>query len=192
MNPSTGKCLRPRRARAVLWAWLLCAAGPAIAATPDPLLALVAERNALGDQVALSKWDSGKPVLDPVREAAVLDSVRGRAAARGLDPAAAAAFFAAQIEANKLVQYRLLQRWRARGQAPALPRPDLAALRMRLDRLQDELLAALAGSEELRARPDCAAVVSARLDAYAAAQRLDALHRLALVRGLGDFCALGR
>ncbi len=182
-----------RRRIALLWSLALWAAcSPVIAADIDNLLALVAERNALGDQVALSKWDSGKPVLDAVREAAVLEHVRTEAAARGLDADTAARFFAAQIEANKLVQYQLLQAWRVRGRAPSLPRPDLAALRVRLDRLEGELLATLARTEALRAAPDCPSVVSARLDAYAAAHRLDTLHRLALARGLGDICVVGR
>ncbi len=42
--------------------------------TLTTLLGKVAERNAIGDEVALSKWDTGKPVLDVSRETAVLQS----------------------------------------------------------------------------------------------------------------------
>ncbi|MEQ4574390.1 MAG: chorismate mutase [Gammaproteobacteria bacterium] len=153
-----------------------------------PLLERLAERNAIGDQVALSKWDSGKPVLDAAREAAVLQSVREQAPAHGLEPEPAARFFAAQIEANKLVQYQLLERWHRMGHAPDRPRPDLAALRTRLDRLQGELLDALARSASLRARPDCASAVAREAAAYARQRRLDDVHRVALGRSLGDFC----
>jgi chorismate mutase len=192
MDPSLSKASRARRMLALLWALALSVACPAIAADPDALLELVVERNALGDQVALSKWDSGKPVLDPVRETEVLQHVRTEAAARGLDADTAANFFAAQIEANKLVQYQLLQAWRASGRAPSGARPDLAVLRAHLDRLQDQLLMALARNAPLRTAPDCASTLSVRLDTYAAVHRLDTLHRTALVRGLGDFCAGSR
>lgn len=153
-----------------------------------PLLQRVIERNALGDEVALSKWDSGRPVLDAEREAAVLRAVGAAASVQGLDPALAARFFAAQIEANKLVQYQLLQLWQALGRAPARARPDLAALRLRLDRLQGELLTALAASAPLRMQPGCAAQVAGAVDAQARRAHLDEVHRVALGRSFGDFC----
>lgn len=156
--------------------------------TLAPLLDRVVERNAIGDQVALSKWDSGRPVLDAVREAAVLQNVREQAPAHGLDPDAAARFFAAQIEANKLVQYQLLEHWHLRGRAPDRPRPDLAALRARLDQLQGELLDALAQSAPLRGEPGCAALAARETEAYARQWQLDGVHRAALTRSLGDFC----
>ncbi|CAD7725377.1 hypothetical protein LMG31884_38260 [Xanthomonas hydrangeae] len=168
---------------------LLGCALPARSQPPlDPLLDRIVQRNAIGDAVALSKWDSGKPVLDQAREAAVLQSVRDQAAAHGLDADDAARFFAAQIEANKAVQYALLNHWRERGRAPDTARPDLATLRVRLDRLQGELLDALADVAPLRAAPECPASTARAAAHYAAQWQLDALHRAALVRGLGDFC----
>lgn len=129
----------------VLAVVLLGCALPARSQPPlAPLLDKIAERNAIGDAVALSKWDSGKPVLDQAREAAVLQNVRDQAPAHGLDPDDAARFFGAQIEANKSVQYALLNRWHERGRAPDTARPDLSTLRVRLDALQGELLDALA------------------------------------------------
>ena len=60
---------------------LLGCALPARSQPPlAPLLDKIVERNAIGDAVALSKWDSGKPVLDQAREAAVLQ--RGSSARR--------------------------------------------------------------------------------------------------------------
>ncbi|NIJ92839.1 chorismate mutase [Xanthomonas campestris] len=154
----------------------------------DPLLDRIVQRNAIGDAVALSKWDSGKPVLDQTREAAVLQSVREQAPAQGLDADDAARFFAAQIEANKSVQYALLNHWRERGRAPDTARPDLAGLRTRLDQLQGELLEALADVAPARAAPQCPANTAHAAARYAAQWQLDALHRAALVRSLGDFC----
>ncbi|KWV14314.1 chorismate mutase, partial [Xanthomonas translucens] len=138
----------PRALTALLaGAAMMGCAIPARSATPlDPLLDHIVERNAIGDQVALSKWDSGKPVLDATREAAVLANVRAQAPAHGVDADDAARFFGMQIESNKLVQYQLLARWRLRGRAPNQPRPDLTALRARLDQLQGEMLDALQAS----------------------------------------------
>ncbi|WP_311238809.1 MULTISPECIES: chorismate mutase [unclassified Xanthomonas] len=154
----------------------------------DPLLDRIVQRNAIGDAVALSKWDSGKPVLDQAREAAVLQSVRDQAPAHGLDADDAARFFAAQIEANKSVQYALLNHWHERGRAPDTARPDLAALRARLDQLQGELLDALADAAAARSAAQCSASTAHAAAHYAGQWQLDALHRAALVRGLGDFC----
>jgi len=162
---------------------------PARSATPiEPLLDRIVERNAIGDQVALSKWDSGKPVLDAAREAAVLAGVRAQAAAHGVDADDAARFFGMQIESNKLVQYQLLAQWRLRGYAPDRPRPDLAALRTRLDQLQGEMLDALQASAAARQAPDCPVATARAAEAYALRRRLDQVHRTALVRSLGDFC----
>lgn len=170
-------------------AMLMGCALPARSATPlEPLLDRIVERNAIGDQVALSKWDSGKPVLDATREAAVLASVRAQAPAHGVDPDDAARFFGMQIESNKLVQYELLSRWHLRGRAPNSPRPDLAALRARLDQLQGEMLDALQASAAVRQAPDCPATTARAAEAYALRWQLDQLHRTALVRSLGDFC----
>ncbi|MCC4620832.1 chorismate mutase [Xanthomonas cassavae CFBP 4642] len=154
----------------------------------DPLLGRIVQRNAIGDAVALSKWDSGKPVLDQTREAAVLLSVRDQASVHGLEPDDAVRFFAAQIEANKAVQYALLNHWHERGRAPETARPDLVALRTRLDQLQGELLDALAAAGPARAAPECPASTARAAAHYAAQWQLDALHRAALVRSLGDFC----
>ncbi|MCC8537657.1 chorismate mutase [Xanthomonas axonopodis pv. poinsettiicola] len=154
----------------------------------DPLLDRIVQRNAIGDAVALSKWDSGKPVLDQTREAAVLLSVRDQASAHGLEPDDAVRFFAAQIEANKAVQYALLNHWHERGRAPDTARPDLATLRTRLDQLQGELLDALAAAGPARAAPECPTSTARAAARYAAQWQLDALHRAALVRSLGDFC----
>ncbi|WP_255352362.1 chorismate mutase [Xanthomonas sp. MUS 060] len=132
-----------------------CAIPAARSSTPlEPLLDRIVARNAIGDQVALSKWDSGKPVLDSTREAAVLAKVREQAPAHGVDPDDAARFFGMQIESNKLVQYELLSRWHLRGRAPDRPRPDLNALRARLDQLQGEMLDALQASASLRQAPE--------------------------------------
>ena len=63
----------------------------------------------------------------PGREAALLEDVAARGVALGLDPAATRAFFAAQIEAAKLVQRADLARWQADGRDPTERRPTWPA-----------------------------------------------------------------
>jgi chorismate mutase len=164
-------------------------------AAPAPLpelLDAMAQRLAVADRVARSKYDTGKAVLDEVRERQVLDSIAQAAPGADVSSATAQTFFAAQIEANKLVQYGLLDAWR-RGERP-LPAAttELAALRTQLNELQTRLLGGLAATGGLRATADCPTQLDRALAVHFAAARPDDLHRLALVRALGDFCTLPR
>ncbi|MYR55181.1 gamma subclass chorismate mutase AroQ, partial [Streptomyces sp. SID625] len=118
-----------------------------------PLTGLVIERIRVGDDVAAAKFGTGAPIEDPAREGRVLDQVRAQAAAAGLDPDAAVAFFRDQITASKITQRGLFARWTARpGEAPAT-RPDLGPIRERLDRLTRALLDELKDTERSRAEP---------------------------------------
>lgn len=164
-------------------------------AAPAPLPALLdamAQRLTLADQVARSKHDSGKPVLDEARERQVLQDVTQAAPVAAVSPATAQVFFAAQMEANKLVQYGLLQAWRRNEQPLPARTTDLATLRTQLNELQARLLGGLAATGELRTAADCPAELDRALTTQLATARPDELHRLALVRALGDFCALPR
>ena len=102
---------------------------PARPPAPDslrPLLVTLNERLSIADLVALTKWDSGKPIQDSAREAQVIANARKLAVEHKLNPDEFAQLIAAQIEANKLVQYVLLAQRQAAGKAPDTPRPDLA------------------------------------------------------------------
>jgi chorismate mutase len=68
-----------------------------------------AKRIVLARKVALSKWDNKSPVKDIDRENQEIDTAAKNAGERGLDEKYVAAFFRSQIEANKTVQYGLLQ-----------------------------------------------------------------------------------
>ncbi|GAA3720688.1 gamma subclass chorismate mutase AroQ [Streptomyces tremellae] len=167
--------------------------GPAVSFGPlGPLAELAVRRIRLGDQVAAAKRSTGAPVDDPVREREELARVRRRAAELGLDPEAAARFFEDQIEASKVVQRGLLERWRDHpGEAPATC-PDLAAVRAELDAVAQRLLYELAATERVRgAGPGCAVALSGARTAGAAVHRLDALHREALGIALRSVCGVG-
>jgi chorismate mutase len=154
--------------------------------TLEPLLNSIAERLEIADQVALSKWDSHKPVEDKKREQEVIASVVAQAPTYKLDPAAAEQFFSAQIEANKLVQYALLSDWQFQGKAPDNPRPDLVKqIRPQLDELQKRLLQQLADFSPQRTEPQCpqwlAAAIHEPLN--------DSTRQLAMIRATAELCS---
>ncbi|MDY7550690.1 chorismate mutase [Pseudomonas veronii] len=166
---------------------LLFVSASASAAPPslEPLLNSIAERLAIADQVALSKWDSHKPVEDKKREQEVIASVVAQAPSYKLDPVAAGQFFSAQIEANKLVQYAHLSDWQFQGKAPDDPRPDLVKqIRPQLDQLQKRLLQQLADFSPQRTDPQCpqwlAEAVHEPLN--------EPMQQLAMIRATAELC----
>jgi chorismate mutase len=157
-------------------------AGGAQASTPSPVPDSL-------QLVALTKWDSGKPIQDTAREAQVIASARKMAVDRKLNPQDVAELIAAQIEANKLVQYGLLAQWQAAGKAPDTPRPDLAKqIRPRLDELQNRLLLQYAAFAPYRKDPNCAHWLAKARSALIK----DGLHGQALIRATGDLCIVDR
>jgi chorismate mutase len=157
--------------------------------TFDGLTELVIQRILVGDDVAASKYFSGKPVEDPVREQQIIESVRASAVQLGIDPDQTAAFFRAQIEASKVVQRGLLAYWAAHPDKAPTSGPDLNVIREKLDSLSTQLLAELVRVDELRQsglRCDISLVVA---DATGAAHHhLDQLHRQALRTGSAATC----
>ncbi|WP_369988489.1 chorismate mutase [Pseudomonas xanthosomatis] len=161
-----------------------CSAPPPSHSEFAPLLSAIEQRLELASSVARHKWVHNLPVQAPAREAEVLLQVRAAAGDYGLAAERAEAFFADQIEANKLVQYALLDRWRANGQAPQQAARDLSSeLRPRLDKLQGSLLFEL-GQIDHEPPADCTSKL-----AQALAERThDPLRHLALVRATGQLC----
>jgi chorismate mutase len=180
MTPRLKICL-------ALSAALLCSTAEAGNA-PDaltPLLNAIGERLLIADQVALSKWDSGKPVEDRPREREVIAAAVAQAPIYKLDGETVETFFAAQIEANKLVQYINLSDWALDGKAPDLPRPDLVGeIRPKLDRLQKRLLQQLADFAPYRADPQCPQWLAQATHH----NKQHPVHRLALIRATGGLC----
>lgn len=155
----------------------------------QPLLVTLNERLSMGDLVALTKWDSGKPIQDSARETQVIANARKMAVDRKLDPDEVAQLIAAQIEASKLVQYGLLAQWRAVGKAPDTPRSDLAnQIRPQLDALQNRLLQQYAVFAPYRNDPECANWLAKARSGLIQ----DNLHGLALIRATGELCVADR
>jgi chorismate mutase len=153
------------------------------------LIEAVSVRLTIADQVALIKWDTGTPIEDLRREQSVIAAAVRSAAAHRLSGTYAAAFFADQIEANKLIQYGLLVNWRRSGSAPQVPRADLqTTIRPELDALDTRLLQALSAVAPLRSAPDCVSALARSAHTYAIEHDFDALHTVALDRALARVC----
>jgi len=173
-----------------LWLVAGCAAqAPAKEGAFTPLLRHLADRLVTADQVALSKWDSGKSVYDPEREAQVIANVSTEAPAYGLAPTDVGGVFADQIEANKEVQYALLNDWRRAGTAPAEQRQSLPdVIRPKLDGLQKSILKTLHDAAPARSQADCPMQVAHEIERVAREKSLDTLHRIALDRATARLC----
>jgi chorismate mutase-like protein len=115
-----------------------------ISADLDRLLHLMQRRLTLMHDVARWKWNAGQPIMNPERERELLQSVVERGRAKGLDPDLVRAFFAAQMEAARLVQQADFERWKANKQEPFSDATSLTVLRQRIDQLNRELIDALA------------------------------------------------
>ncbi|MGE8324293.1 MAG: chorismate mutase [Pseudomonas sp.] len=148
------------------------------------LLGAIEQRLASAEPVALHKWDNTQPVQDSEREQQVQADVRNNAWRYQLPADRAAAFFADQIEAHKMLQYRLLNHWHSQGQAPDSPRRDLQGqLRPELDALQVSLLQSLA-SFDSHPSPNCAQHLATAIDKRA----LPPSMKQAVIRATGQLC----
>ncbi len=162
-----------------------------VAGSVDALVATSAERLKIGEQVALAKWDSKRSVEDLPREAVVITKATEAGAAAQLDGNWVAAFFRAQIEANKEVQYAQLAAWHRTGAAPAHQPIDLVRdIRPRLDLLQSQFIQQLATAAPLRTAGDCSAQVAKAVENYAIDHtlNLDSARVAMLDRAMAGFC----
>ncbi|MFC9229158.1 chorismate mutase [Streptomyces decoyicus] len=153
-----------------------------------PLAGLSAERLATGDLVAAAKWGTGGPIDDPAREQEVLDAVADQARRLGADPAATVRIFRDQIEASKVVQRGLHRRWHADPAQAPTTRPDLDEVRKEINRINGELVGAIARSPHARSAPYCAPLLTVAAAQVRHERHLDGLHTVALARSLRSVC----
>ncbi|MEU6991024.1 chorismate mutase [Streptomyces sp. NPDC046465] len=154
-----------------------------------PLADLSAQRLATADLVAAAKYGTDSPIDDPAREREVLAAVAEQAAEAGADPAATVRIFRDQIEANKVVQRGLFRRWDADPSGAPTERPDLGEVRKEINRVNGELVRGIAASPGARTAPYCGGALTVAAVHVRHADRLDALHSVALGRALASVCA---
>ncbi|GAA2223202.1 chorismate mutase [Streptomyces amakusaensis] len=194
--------MRLRTSSALLAVALLAAAAPTASASAGsgqpapgpyaqlhPIASLSADRLATADLVAAAKWGTGSPIDDPAREQIVLDTVREQARDAGADPEATVRIFRDQIEANKLVQRGLHSLWTADPAKAPAERPDLAEVRKEINRVNGELVRAIAGSATARSAPYCRGVLALSALQVHHDKGLDRLHGKALARAVPSVCA---
>lgn len=163
-------------------------------AATDPMRSLVqtsAQRLQIAQRVALSKWYSGARVEDPSRETEVIRNAVTDGEGMGLESAQVEAFFKAQIEANKLIQYSLLADWRRDGRAPGHAAPDLVKeIRPQLDEIEKQLLQELKQSAEVRSSATCPVDVAKAVGEYLSSRSLkvDSREGVALDRAMASAC----
>lgn len=191
--------LRPVLIAATAAAVLAAGAGGAVAAPAPPsaptahgqlrpLAGLSADRLLVADQVAAAKWGTDSPIDDPAREQQVLDAVAEQAREVGGDPGATVRIFRDQIEASKVVQRGLYRKWQADPSSAPTERPDLAKVRLEINRINGELVRAIAAAADARTAPSCPGRLLAGALATGHEKRLDGLHAVALTRALPSVC----
>ena len=163
-------------------------------AATDPMRSLVqtsAQRLQIAHRVALNKWYSGAGVEDPSRETEVIQNAVTDGKSMGLESAQVEAFFKAQIEANKLIQYSLLATWRRDGRGPGHAAPDLVKeIRPQLDEIEKQLLQELKESAEARSSVTCPVDVAKAVGEYLNSRSLkvDSREGVALDRAMASSC----
>jgi chorismate mutase len=146
---------------------------------------------AIAKQVALAKWDNHAPVEDADREAQVIMSAIRDGESKGMNRADVSKFFAAQIEANKVIQYSLLADWLRSGRAPAHTPINLTTtIRPELDLLQNNLVEELIETEAVRRSGTCSADIAKAVGKYFSAHKgeISPLEAIALDRAMAATC----
>jgi len=156
----------------------------------DALVALVVQRLALAEHVAVAKFASGQPVDDPIREREILDSVARRLIRPYVLHERGMRFFRDQIDANKVIQRGLHEYWRGHPEElPVVPHDLAAEVRPRLDHITGRMLSLFVRGDTLpRLRHyDLEDLLARGLGATSSDRRLDQLRWEAATIALRSF-----
>jgi chorismate mutase len=114
----------------------------------DSLVKLAAKRVVLGVDVAAAKFVAGQRIHDPAREGEILGRVASRLNGAGTGQEIWVAFFRDQMEASKVIQRGLRDRWLEYPWELPLSLRNLAAeIRPELDVINEDMLSLLANIE---------------------------------------------
>ena len=156
----------------------------------QPLVETSARRLVLAREVALAKWDTRSPVEDQTREAQIITAAAKDGESKGLDRTFISNFFAAQIEANKLIQYSLLAEWHRAGGAPKHAPVSLTEhIRPQLDQIEAALIAELVETKDIRTNASCRDNTAKAVRKNLAQRHLGTLMAIALDRAMEANCS---
>ncbi len=153
-----------------------------------PVASLAADRLATADLVAAAKWGTDSPIDDPAREQVVLDAVAAQARQIGADPDEMRRIFRDQIEANKVVQRGLYRRWTTHPDQAPTTKPDLNVVRETINRINTDLVQAVADTTARRTSPICRPELTVAAAEVTLTKHTDLLHTAALTRALPSIC----
>jgi chorismate mutase len=156
----------------------------------DMLIELVVERLTLARDVATIKYPR-QPIDDPIREHKILQSVACALNSIGAYRKIGRQFFRDQIEANKVIQRGLHQRWYAHPEEVPGVRRDLAAeVRPELDRITAQMMRQFKYMDEVPhlRRGYLEDLVAVEFFTELSLPQLPELHRHAAVFALRSFC----
>lgn len=156
----------------------------------DRLARLVIERLVLSHDVAAAKYLKGGPIDDPIRERQILESMTRELDGFGPPQQIARQFLADQLEANKIVQRQLHQRWREHPEEiPATRRSLSAEIRPDLDNITAQMIREFSHMREVQhvRYGYIEDLVDAKLLAMTPSPDLQKVHRDAAVFALQSF-----
>lgn len=156
----------------------------------DALAGLVVQRLALGQDAAAAKYASRQAIEDPARERRVLEVAASALEGTGKLRDAGLRFARDQIEASRVIQRGLHQRWYAHPEEVPVDRRELTAqIRLDLDRVTLQLMRQFNTLTVLpRLRRDLIEDVIDRQFAAMPAPPLPRLYRHAALFALRSFC----
>jgi chorismate mutase len=185
----------PNRSALFLGAALLAGhIGLAPAATAQPfypfyqLVDTAAQRLAIADPVAATKWINGGPITDPARANQVLDSVATDATAHGIEPDYVRTVFTDQIAATEGVEYTRFGQWKFDPKTAPTTAPDLAASRAQIDGFNKALVDEIALHWNSLHSQGCTQDLSDAKAAVVTARGLDPLYQQALSSATRSYC----
>jgi chorismate mutase len=173
---------------------LLIGVPPAVAtADNSPLYRLVdtaAQRLAVAEPVAASKWLDGGPITDTARADAVLDAVAADATAHGIDPQYVRTVFTDQIGATEGLEYAQFGQWKFSPSTAPTTAPDLSDSRTTIDGLNRTMVEEIARQWNTLHGPQCSADRFRANNEVSADRKLDAVHVQALASATRSYCGL--
>jgi chorismate mutase len=155
----------------------------------DVIAYLVVQRLTLSRDVAATKYASGLPTDDSAREQEMLESVDRALCGSRLYQQSGKQFFPDQIEASKVIQRGLHQRWQLHPDEVPVVRRGLPEIRVELDCINTQMIRQFQSMDEIPflGRQDARDLFINRYFAALPTWQLPRLHQAAALFALRSF-----